>query len=171
MKDSDCMTSNHIFMGLIKMLKRDGKDVAVHKRAILERDIQKLYLSGVFRVDDPIPLKTKISWDIVLNFGRRRQEGLYFLTRTGYAKFKIDKDHKYYKMTYYESMKTHHGIDSRKIPKSNACIQIMKLQQSVLWQVLTYILVNSATNVTPCSINLNNTPRQTCGMLYNQSGK
>ncbi|CAC5370548.1 unnamed protein product [Mytilus coruscus] len=29
-------------------------------------------------------------------------------------------------MTYNESNKTHHGIDSRKIPKDNACMQIMK---------------------------------------------
>jgi hypothetical protein len=48
MKDSEFMTSNHVFTGLIKMLKRDGKDVTIHKKAISEGDIQKLYTSGVF---------------------------------------------------------------------------------------------------------------------------
>jgi DNA-binding winged helix-turn-helix (wHTH) protein len=32
MKDSEFMTSNHVFTGLIKMLKRDGKDVTIHKK-------------------------------------------------------------------------------------------------------------------------------------------
>ena len=43
MKDTDFMTSNHIFLGLIKMLKRDEKDVIVHKKALSEGDIEKLY--------------------------------------------------------------------------------------------------------------------------------
>ena len=43
MKDTNFMTSNHIFLGLIKMLKRDEKDVTVHKKALSEGDIEKLY--------------------------------------------------------------------------------------------------------------------------------
>ena len=40
MKDSELMTSNHVFMGLIKMLKQDDKDVSVHKKAVSEGDIK-----------------------------------------------------------------------------------------------------------------------------------
>lgn len=47
-KDMEFMTSNHVFLGLITMLKRDGKDVTVHKKALSEGDIEKLYSSGVF---------------------------------------------------------------------------------------------------------------------------
>jgi len=113
MKDSEFMTSNHVFMGLIKMLKRDGKDVTVHKKAVSEGDIKKLYTSGVFGTDDPITLQNKVFWDIMLNFGRRGQEGLHLLTRTSYAKFTDDKGLEFYQMTYNECNKTHHGIDSR----------------------------------------------------------
>lgn len=38
---------------------------------------------------------------------------MHLLTRSSYAKFTDDKGHSYYKMTYNESAKTHHGIDNR----------------------------------------------------------
>jgi hypothetical protein len=78
MKDSEFITSNHVFTGLIKMLRRDGKDVTIHKKAISEGDIQKLYTSGVFGLEDPVSLQNKVFWDIMLNFARRGQEGLHF---------------------------------------------------------------------------------------------
>jgi hypothetical protein len=114
MKDSDFITSNHVFTGLIKMLKRDGKDVTIHKKAISEGNIQKLYTSGVFGLEDPVSLQNKVFWDIMLNFARRGQEGLDILTRQSYGKFQDDKGHSFYKMMYNESNKTHHGVDSRK---------------------------------------------------------
>lgn len=113
MKDSEFMTSNHVFTGLIKMLKRDGKDVTIHKKAISEGDIQKLYTSGVFGLEDPVSLQNKVFWDIMLNCARRGQEGLDILTRQSYGKFQDDKGHSFYKMMYNESNKTHHGVDSR----------------------------------------------------------
>jgi hypothetical protein len=36
------MTSNHVLLGLIKLLKRDGRDTTVQKRAISPGDIEKL---------------------------------------------------------------------------------------------------------------------------------
>jgi hypothetical protein len=113
MKDSEFITSNHVFTGLIKMLKRDGKDVTIHKKAISEGDIQKLYTSEVFGLEDPVSLQNKVFWDIMLNFARRGQEGLDILTRQSYGKFQDDKGHSFYKMMYNESNKTHHWVDSR----------------------------------------------------------
>lgn len=52
-------------------------------------------------------------WDIILKFGRRGQEVLHDLQSTSYKKYTDDKGHAYYKMTYNESNKTHHGVDSR----------------------------------------------------------
>ncbi|CAC5391466.1 unnamed protein product [Mytilus coruscus] len=50
----------------------------------------------------------------MLNFGRRGQEGLTDLKKTTYAKCKDDKGQEYYKMTYNECDKTHHGVDSKR---------------------------------------------------------
>ncbi|VDI35764.1 Hypothetical predicted protein [Mytilus galloprovincialis] len=60
----------------------------------------------------PATLQNKVFWDLMLNFGRRGQEGLNSLTKSSFGKFKDDRDHTYYKMTYNEANKTHHGVDS-----------------------------------------------------------
>ncbi|VDI81502.1 Hypothetical predicted protein [Mytilus galloprovincialis] len=112
MKDNAFMTSNHVITGMIKTLKRAGKDVTVHKKPVAEGDIQRLYSSGVFNTDSPATLQNKVFWDLMLNFGRRGQEGLNSLTKSSFGKFKDDRDHTYYKMTYNEANKTHHGVDS-----------------------------------------------------------
>ncbi|CAG2215768.1 unnamed protein product [Mytilus edulis] len=111
--DKSFMPSNHVITGMMKKLKREGKDITVHKKAVAEGDIQKLYSSGIFSTDHPVTLQNKVFWDIMLNFGRRGQEGLAELKKTSYAKSKDDKGQEYYKMTYNECDKTHHGVDSK----------------------------------------------------------
>lgn len=53
MTDRAFMTSNHVMLGLIKIRKREGRDTTMHKKAISEGDIEKLYTSGVFDLDKP----------------------------------------------------------------------------------------------------------------------
>ena len=77
MTDRTFMTSNHVLLGLIKLLKRDGRDTTVHKKAISPGDIEKLYTSGVFDMQKPDTLQNKVLWDVMLNFGRRCQDGLH----------------------------------------------------------------------------------------------
>ena len=77
MTDRAFMTSNHVLLGLIKLLKRDGKDTTVQKRSISPGDIEKLYASGVFDMQKPDTLQNKVFWDVMLNFGCRGQEGLH----------------------------------------------------------------------------------------------
>ncbi|CAC5416166.1 unnamed protein product [Mytilus coruscus] len=66
-----------------------------------------------FNTDHPVTLQNKVFWDIMLNFRRRGQEVLSDLKKTTYAKCKDDKGQEYYKMTYNECDKTHHGVDSK----------------------------------------------------------
>jgi hypothetical protein len=47
------MISNHVITGVVKILKRDGKDLSVHKKAASDGDIHKLYTRGVFHIDNP----------------------------------------------------------------------------------------------------------------------
>jgi hypothetical protein len=49
---------------MIKNLKREGKDVSIHKKPIAEGDIEKLYTSGVFYTDKPVTLQYKVFYDI-----------------------------------------------------------------------------------------------------------
>ncbi|CAC5403054.1 unnamed protein product [Mytilus coruscus] len=43
MKDNSFMKSNHVITGMIKTLKRAGKDVTVHNKPVAEGDVQRLY--------------------------------------------------------------------------------------------------------------------------------
>ncbi|CAC5383165.1 unnamed protein product [Mytilus coruscus] len=95
--DKSFMPSNHLITGMMKKLTREGKDITVHKKL----------------TDHPVTLQNKVFWDIMLNFRRRGQEVLSDLKKTTYAKCKDDIGQEYYKMTYNECDKTHHGVDSK----------------------------------------------------------
>ena len=76
MKDRTFLKSNNVLMGLIKELKRAGKDTSENKEPISIADLQKLQSSGLFSVDTPNTLQNKVLFDIMTHFGRRGREGL-----------------------------------------------------------------------------------------------
>ena len=115
--DLQFMSSNHVLTAMIKNLKREGKDVSIHKKPIAEGDIEKLYTSGVFNTDKPVTLQYKVFYDILFNFGRRGQEGIRDLKKSSYGKFKDDRGQEYHPIMYNECDKTHHGVDSRETSK------------------------------------------------------
>ena len=45
------MTSNQVLNGLVKKLKRDGKDTSVSKEPVCPTDMQKIYDAELFSVD------------------------------------------------------------------------------------------------------------------------
>ena len=73
------MASNQVLTGLIKGLKRDGKDVSKNKQPVSEKDLKKLYESGVFSVSKPETLQNKIMYELITQFGRLGREGLQTL--------------------------------------------------------------------------------------------
>ena len=76
MKDRAFLKSNNVLMGLIKELKRAGKDTSENKEPISIADLQKLQSSGLFSMDTPNTLQNKVLFDIMTLFGRRGREGL-----------------------------------------------------------------------------------------------
>lgn len=107
------MLSNQVLTGLIKGLKREGKDMSKHKDPVCEEDHQKLYECGVFSLDTPETLQNKIIYELIAHFGRRGREGLQSLAKDSFV-FKTDvKGRQYVTLNFNEADKTHHGIDSR----------------------------------------------------------
>lgn len=113
MKDRQFQASNQVLSGLVKALKREGKDISCHKEPIDETDIVKLYKSGVFDVDKPETLQNKVLFDIISQFGRRGREGLRNLQRSSFVVLHDAKGRKYVKLAYNEADKTHHGLHSK----------------------------------------------------------
>ena len=112
------MKSNQVLTGIIKQMKRDGKDTSESKEPISHSDLKKLNESGLLSINNPQYLQNKVIFDIMTHFGRRGREGLRSLKKDS---FKIVNDadgHKYIGMTFNESDKTHHGIDSREQNKA-----------------------------------------------------
>jgi hypothetical protein len=56
MKDREFMISNHVITGVVKILKRDGKDLSVHKKAASDGDIGVAYiLTSLLVLRESIP--------------------------------------------------------------------------------------------------------------------
>ncbi|XP_053376937.1 uncharacterized protein LOC128547781 [Mercenaria mercenaria] len=117
MKDREFMASNQVLTGLIKGLKREGKDISKNKEPISEEDHIKLYESGVFSEHKPETLQNKVMYEIIAQFGRRGREGLQTLKKELFVIKKDVKDRRYLTMAYNEADKTHHGLDSREKSK------------------------------------------------------
>ena len=117
MRDRDFRGSNQVLTGLIKGLKREGKDKSTHKEPVTDADLEKLYTSELFSEDSPRTLQNKVMFDILAQFGRRGREGLNQLKKQSFAITTDSQGHRYVKMTYNEADKTHHGIDNREKTK------------------------------------------------------
>ena len=105
MNDRPFMQSNQVLTGLIKGLKKIGKDLSKHKEAICEEDHQKLYESGEFSVTTPETLQNKVMFELIAQFGRRGREGLYNLRKDSFV-FRTDvRGRKYVTLKYNEADK------------------------------------------------------------------
>ena len=103
MNDRQFMTSNHVIVGLVKRLRREGKDITKQKKAVTKGDIKKLYESGVFNTDKPETLQNKVFWDIMLNFCCRGIERLQDLKKDSFVKVKKEDGMSYYRMSQNEN--------------------------------------------------------------------
>ena len=118
MKDRSFKKSNNVVSGIMKELKRAGKDTTENKEPISQADLKKLQMSGLFSTETPQTLQNKVFFDIMTHFGRRGMEGLRSLKTTSF-KFVTDSDgHRYVAMAYNEADKTHHGVDSKEKHKA-----------------------------------------------------
>ena len=112
------MKSNQVLTGLIKQMKRDGKDTSESKEPISHSDLNKLKESGLLSTNNPRCLQNKVILDIMTHFGRRGREGLRSLKKDSFKVVADADGHMYLGMTFNESDKTHHGIDSREQNKA-----------------------------------------------------
>lgn len=60
MRDREFMSSNQVLSGMIKTIKREGKDTNQHKESITEADKYKLYNCAIFSEGDQQTLENPI---------------------------------------------------------------------------------------------------------------
>lgn len=60
MKDKEFMSSNHVLIGIVKSLKREGADKTKYHPPISNGDLEKMYSSGVLSITNPTSIVRKV---------------------------------------------------------------------------------------------------------------
>ena len=97
-RDREFQAANAVIQGQIKILRQSGNDITKHKKPIDSEDMAKIRES--FKVETPAGLQNKVSFDLLLHFARRGQEGLRELTKTSLVIKKDSRGRKYLPYTW-----------------------------------------------------------------------
>ncbi|XP_072033159.1 uncharacterized protein KIAA1958-like [Amphiura filiformis] len=101
--------ANHVYMGVIKRLKRLGLDVSEPHPAISNGDLQKMLSSKKLSKEDPRSLQRLVWFYLEFHFCRRGSEGLRELRKDSFIAREDDTGARYYTMAYNEATKNHPG--------------------------------------------------------------
>ncbi|XP_068590801.1 uncharacterized protein KIAA1958-like [Cebidichthys violaceus] len=74
MKDAEFSSANKVFSGVLKKIRKSGRDVTLHHRALSPRDIRTLRHSRAMDTGTPRGLLNKVWFDIQVYFGRRGKQ-------------------------------------------------------------------------------------------------
>ncbi|XP_075791243.1 activating transcription factor 7-interacting protein 1 isoform X2 [Pelodiscus sinensis] len=100
MKDKEFSGANIVFMSVLKMLHMQGKDETHHHPPLTAEDLQKIKLSGVLGLHNPLALVNKVWFDLQLHFAKRGREILRDLAPDAFV-VERDKNGRRYAMFRY----------------------------------------------------------------------
>ena len=118
MQDRHFQSANNVFWGVIKRLRREGKDTSEHKSPLTAVDMAKIYSTGTVSLTDPVTLQRKVFLEIGLHFARRGREGLRDLRQNSFVVCNDTNGTEYVKMAYVEKEKNHQGTDAKEKKKN-----------------------------------------------------
>ncbi|KAJ8002393.1 hypothetical protein DPEC_G00179670 [Dallia pectoralis] len=111
MKDSEFSSSNKVFIGVLKKIRREGREKTTHPKVIKAQDLEILINSVVLSPYTPKGLVNKVWFDIQLHFGRRGKEGNRQLTPQSFVIKHDENGTKYAKLISKEDGKSYDGAD------------------------------------------------------------
>ncbi|XP_076583454.1 uncharacterized protein LOC143318850 isoform X1 [Chaetodon auriga] len=74
MRDAEFTSANKVFLGLLKRIRKSGRDITSHHQALSPDDIRILRHSRVMDTSTPRGLLNKVWFDIQVHFGRRGKQ-------------------------------------------------------------------------------------------------
>lgn len=74
MQDKEFSSANSVFLGVLKILRNQGKDETNHHPPINADDLRKIRTSGVLGLHTPLALVNKVWFDLQLHFAKRGRE-------------------------------------------------------------------------------------------------
>ncbi|XP_051542798.1 uncharacterized protein zgc:174877 isoform X4 [Myxocyprinus asiaticus] len=102
MQDTEFMSANNVFKGVVKQIRRSGKDVTTHYPPISPEDQHILKHSPALDPGNPKGLLNKVWYDIQLHFGLRGKEGNRHLQPDSFALNRDENGLRYFTMTLNE---------------------------------------------------------------------
>ncbi|XP_043535761.1 activating transcription factor 7-interacting protein 1-like isoform X3 [Chiloscyllium plagiosum] len=85
MQDKEFSSANNVFLGVLKILRKQGKDETNHHPPINAADLRKIRISGVLGLHTPLALVNKVWFDLQLHFAKRGREILRDLPPDAFA--------------------------------------------------------------------------------------
>ncbi len=122
MTDRAFLKSNQVFVGIIKKLRRQGRDTTTHKPVVSENDMQKMYKSGTLCNSNPWGLLQKVFFEVSLHFCRRGCEGLRDLKPSSFKFCTDEQGQLYATMAYNETEKKKTGTKKNNMKKQTKCM-------------------------------------------------
>ncbi|KAM9490401.1 uncharacterized protein ACWYII_003107 [Salvelinus alpinus] len=113
MKDSEFTSSNNVFIGVLKKIRREGRDKTTHPKVIKAQDLEILQNSTVLSPYTPRGLVNKVWFDIQLHFGPRGKEGNRRLTPQSFVIKHDENGAKYATMTSNEERQNHKDAEEQ----------------------------------------------------------
>ena len=107
MQDPEFTSANNVFKGVVKEIRRAGKDRTTHHPPISPEDQRILKYAAALSPDNPQGLLNKVWYDIQLHFGRRGKEGNRDLKPDSFILKSDDNGAKYFTMSFNEETKNH----------------------------------------------------------------
>ena len=141
LRDREFNSANNVFMGMVKKLKRDGRDQSQHKQPISQGDLQKLMKSTAMSPNTPTGLQNLVWFYIEYFFCRRGREGLRNLAKDSFVFEFDDEGLEFCALRFNEATKNHPGTMNQDYEPqkrmyaadgSNCPVAMMKLYLSKL---------------------------------------
>lgn len=101
-QDPEFKSSNNVFKGVLKQIRRTGRDKATHYPPISPEDQRILKNYAALNPNNPRGLLNKVWYDIQFHFGRRGKEGNRDLRPDCFTLQRDENGPKYFTMTWSE---------------------------------------------------------------------
>ncbi|KAI3352257.1 hypothetical protein L3Q82_005236 [Scortum barcoo] len=107
MRDAEFTSANKVFLGVLKRIRKSGRDITSHHQALSPSDIQILIRSHVMDINTPRGLLNKVWFDIQVHFGRRGKQANRNLKPDSFAVRKDDGGLRYCTLSFSDEAKNH----------------------------------------------------------------
>lgn len=107
MQDTEFTAANNVFRGILKQIRKAGKDRSNHHPIISPGDLNILKTSAALQPNSPKGLLHKVWFDIQLHFGRRGCEGNRNLKPDSFVLKRDERGRQYFTMAFNGETKNH----------------------------------------------------------------